>query len=85
MEKTYDINTKLCCKENKDLVYFISAKKHLNGILHYLLESDHGQIYLSEFAVKDRYLHIDVESKTNNIRPAISRLYSKITDTVSKA
>ena len=42
----YEINTKLCNKDNKDLIYSICGKKHLNGILHYLLESDTGKIYL---------------------------------------
>ena len=84
MERAYEINTKLCNKENNDLTYSISGKKHLNGILHYLLESDNGQFYLSEYAVKERYILIDTERMSENIKPAVSKLYSKITDTVSK-
>ena len=83
MEKTYEINTKLCSKENKDLIYSISGKKHLNGILHYLLESDSGKIYLSEFAIKDRYFIINNECDIE--KPVVSRLYTKIQNTVTKS
>ena len=75
----------ICNRENKDLVYKITGKKHLNGILHYQLLSDSGEIYLSEFAIKERFLFMsDKENNLKNEKPAISRLYSKITDTVSK-
>ena len=83
MNNDYEINSKLCNKENKDLIYSITGKKYLNGILHYQLESESGQIYLSEFALKERFLQIN--NNLNNIKkPPISTLYSKITDTVSK-
>ena len=83
MEKIYEINTRLCNKENKDLVYSICGKKHLNGILHYLLESDSGNIYLSEHAIKERYLIINKDCEID--KPVVSRLYTKITDTVTKS
>ncbi len=83
MNNDYEINSKLCNKENKDLIYSISGKKYLNGILHYQLESESGQIYLSEFALKERFLQID--NNINNLKkPLVSSLYSKITDTVSR-
>ncbi len=83
MDNDYEINSKLCNKENKDLIYSISGKKYLNGILHYQLESESGQIYLSEFALKERFLQID--NNINNLKkPLVSSLYSKITDTVSR-
>ena len=83
MDNDYEINSKLCNKENKDFIYSISGKKYLNGILHYQLESESGQIYLSEFALKERFLQID--NNINNLKkPLVSSLYSKITDTVSR-
>tara|TARA_B100000965_G_C19160801_1_gene570245 strand:- start:255 stop:509 length:255 start_codon:yes stop_codon:yes gene_type:complete len=83
LDNDYEINSKLCNKENKDLIYSISGKKYLNGILHYQLESESGQIYLSEFALKERFLQID--NNINNLKkPLVSSLYSKITDTVSR-
>tara|TARA_B100000579_G_C22559960_1_gene723887 strand:+ start:75 stop:329 length:255 start_codon:yes stop_codon:yes gene_type:complete len=83
LNNDYEINSKLCNKENKDLIYSISGKKYLNGILHYQLESESGQIYLSEFALKERFLQID--NNINNLKkPLVSSLYSKITDTVSR-
>ena len=83
MNNDYEINSKLCNKENKDLIYSITGKKYLNGILHYQLESESGQIYLSEFALKKRFLQIN--NNQNDIKkPTVSTLYSKITDTVSK-
>tara|TARA_B100001173_G_C15906303_1_gene512179 strand:- start:531 stop:779 length:249 start_codon:yes stop_codon:yes gene_type:complete len=82
MEKTYEINTKLCNKENRDLIYSISGKKHLNGILHYLLESGSGKIYLSEHAIKERYIVINKDCEIE--KPVVSRLYTKITNTVTK-
>ncbi len=85
MEEIYHINSKICNKENKDLIYKITGKKHLNGILHYTLVSDSGEIYLSEYALKERFIFIrENEQNCNNNKPAISRLYSKITNTVNK-
>ena len=84
MEKNnIDIDTIVCSKENRDLCYTIIGKKHLNGILHYHLQSDSGKIYLSEFAIKDRYIIITNECQIE--KPVVSRLYSKITDTVTKS
>ena len=63
--------------------YTIIGKKHLNSILHYHLESDSGKIYLSEFAIKDRFVKIDSSDQLK--KPVVSRLYTKITDTVHKS
>jgi len=83
MEKNYDVDSKVCSKENNDLSYTIIGKKHLNGILHYHLESDSGKIYLSEFAINDRFIQIDSNIQVK--KPVVSRLYTKITDTVQKS
>ena len=56
MEKDYELNSKICNKENTDLIYLIIGKKYLNGILHYHLESETGQIYLALGALtEERY------------------------------
>ena len=83
MEKDFDIDSMVCSKENTDLCYTIVGKKHLNGILHYHLESDSGKIYLSEFAIKDRFMKINSNDEFE--KPVVSRLYTKITDTVQKS
>ena len=83
MEKDYEISGMVCSKENTDLCYTIIGKKHLNGILHYHLESDSGKIYLSEFAVKDRFIKIDSDQQIK--KPVVSKLYTRITDTVQKS
>ncbi len=83
MDKNFEINSRICSKENSDLVYSITGKKHLNGILHYQLESESGKIYLSEFAVKDRFLRI--EKNEHPEKHAVSKLYTKITETVNKS
>ena len=55
-----DIGLSIYNKENKDLTYTIVDKKEMNGILHYLIESrsrtNTGSIYLSEFAIKERFI-----------------------------
>ena len=84
MDKDYQIDSILCNKENRDLIYSITGKKILNGILHYQLESGSGQIYLSEFALKERFLHIDQNNLNKIKKPPVSSLYTKITNTVSK-
>ena len=83
MEKNYDIDSMVCSKENTDLCYTIIGKKHLNGILHYHLESDSGKIFLSEFAIKDRFIKIDSQEQIK--KPIVSKLYTRITDTVQKS
>ena len=75
-------------RENKDLTYTIVDKKVMNGILHYLIESrakaSKGSIYLSEYAIKERF-NILKESDLNvETKPSVSNLYSKITDSVNK-
>ena len=39
-----ELNTKIFRKDNLDIVYSITGKKHLNGILHYKLKSDNSEI-----------------------------------------
>ena len=84
LDTDFEINSKLCNKENRDLIYSIIGKKVLNGILHYHLQSGSGQIYLSEFALKERFLLIDKNNLDKLKKPQVSSLYSKITDTLSK-
>ena len=54
-----DIGLSIYNKENNDLTYTIVDKKEMNGILHYLIESraraSTGSIYLSEYAIKERF------------------------------
>ena len=83
-----DIGLSIYNKENNDLTYTIVDKKEMNGILHYLIESraraSTGSIYLSEFAIKERF-NILKESDLNvQTKPSVSNLYSKITDSVNK-
>ena len=83
-----DIGLSIYNKDNKDLTYTIIDKKEMNGILHYLIESraraSTGSIYLSEFAIKERF-NILKESDLNvETKPSVSNLYSKITDSVNK-
>ena len=83
-----DIGLSIYNKENKDLTYIIVDKKEMNGILHYLIESraraSPGSIYLSEYAIKERF-NILKESDLNvETKPSVSNLYSKITDSVNK-
>ena len=83
MEKDIKIGSIVCSRENRDMSYTVTGKKHLNNILHYHLESESGKIYLSEFAVKDRFIKIDESEQLK--KPVVSRLYTKITDTVHKS
>ena len=83
-----DIGLSIYNKENKDLTYTIVDKKEMNGILHYLIESrartSTGSIYLSEYAIKERF-NVLKESDINvETKPSVSNLYSKITDSVNK-
>ena len=72
-----ELNTKIFRKDNLDIVYFITGKKHLNGILHYKLKSENSEeIFLSEFAVNDRFV---TESKhCEHPKNSVSRLFTKI-------
>ena len=83
-----DIGLTIYNKENNDLTYTIVDKKEMNVILHYIFVSraktSSGSIYLSEYAIKERF-NILKESDLNiETKPAVSNLYSKITDSVNK-
>ena len=72
-----ELNTKIFKKDNLDIVYSITGKKLLNGILHYKLKSENsGEIFLSEFAINDRFI---TEAKHFE-KPynSVSRLFTKI-------
>ena len=84
MEKDYQLNSQICNKENNDLKYLIIGKKHINGILHYHLESETGRIYLSEYALNDRYIRIEKIKNNDTKKPIVSKLYSKITKSLYK-
>ena len=83
-----DIGTTISNKENDDLTYTIVDKKEMNGILHYLIESrsrtNSGSIYLSEFAIKERFNILKESDLIVETKPSVSNLYSKITDSVNK-
>ena len=83
-----DIGTTISNKENNDLTYTIVDKKEMNGILHYLIESrsrvNSGSIYLSEYAVKERFNILKESDLIVEKKPSVSNLYSKITDSVNK-
>ena len=71
------LNIKIFRKDNLDIVYSITGKKHLNGILHYKLKSDNSEeIFLSEHAVNDRFVTEQKYcAKPNN---SVSRLFTKL-------
>ena len=72
-----EINTKIFKKDNLDIVYSITGKKLLNGILHYRLKSDSSEeIFLSEYAVKDRFVSESI--KCEGSKSSVSRLFSKL-------
>ena len=83
-----DIGLTIYNKENNDLTYTIVDKKEMNGILHYLIESraktSSGTIYLSEYAIKERFSILRDGDVSIVSKPAVSNLYSKITDSVNK-
>ena len=83
-----EIGVSISNKENDDLTYTIVDKKEMNGILHYLIESrsrtNTGSIYLSEFAIKERFNLLKESELTVETKPSVSNLYSKITDSVNK-
>ena len=83
-----DIGLSIYNKENKDLTYTIVDKKEMNGILHYLIESrartSTGSIYLSEYAIKERFNILKETDLNIETKPSVSNLYSKITDSVNK-
>ena len=83
-----DLGVTISNKENNDLTYTIVDKKEMNGILHYLIESrsktNSGSIYLSEFAIKERFNILKESDLVVETKPSVSNLYSKITDSVNK-
>ena len=83
-----DIGLIISNKENNDLTYTIVDKKEMNGILHYLIESrsrvNSGSIYLSEYAIKERFNILKESDLIVETKPSVSNLYSKITDSVNK-
>ena len=83
-----DIGVTISNKENNDLTYTIVDKKEMNGILHYLIESrsrvNSGSIYLSEYAIKERFNILKESDLIVETKPSVSNLYSKITDSVNK-
>ena len=83
-----DIGLSIYNKENNDLTYTIVDKKEMNGILHYLIESrsrtSSGSIYLSEYAIKERFAILKESDLIIDAKPSVSNLYSKITDSVNK-
>ena len=83
-----DIGLSIYNKENTDLTYTIVDKKEMNGILHYLIESrartSTGSIYLSEYAIKERFNILKDSDLNVDTKPSVSNLYSKITDSVNK-
>ena len=72
-----ELNTKIFRKDNLDIEYSITGKKHLNGILHYKLKSGNSEeIFLSEHAVNDRFV---TGSKYCELpKNSVSRLFTKI-------
>ncbi len=72
-----ELNTKIYKKDNLDIVYSITGKKHLNGILHYKLKSDNSEeIFLSEFAVNDRF--VTEQKYCAEPTNSVSRLFTKL-------
>tara|TARA_Y100001968_G_C19130252_1_gene606356 strand:+ start:107 stop:295 length:189 start_codon:yes stop_codon:yes gene_type:complete len=61
MEKNFDINSIVVSKDNNDIYYTIIGKKLLNGILHYLLQTDKEKIFLSKFALEDRFIKVNLD------------------------
>ena len=78
MDKTLEINSKIFRKDNLDLVYLITEKKILNGILHYKLKSSNlEETLLSEFAIKDRFVS-ELKETDNLSKKTVSRLFLKL-------
>ena len=72
-----ELNTKIFRKDNLDIVYSITGKKYLNGILHYKLKSESSEeIFLSEHAVNDRF--VTGSKYCEHPKNSVSRLFTKI-------
>ena len=78
MDKALELNSKIFRKDNLDLVYLITEKKILNGILHYKLKSSNSEeTILSEFAIKDRFVS-ELKETDNLSKKTVSRLFLKL-------
>ena len=78
MDKTLELNSKIFRKDNLDLVYLITEKKILNGILHYKLKSSNSEeTILSEFAIKDRFVS-ELKETDHLSKKTVSRLFLKL-------
>lgn len=84
MQLNYQINSKVRNKDNYDLIYSIIGKKNLNGIIHYQLQSTTSEIYLSEFALNERFIQVDPNDEYSKAKPVVSRIYSKIVRSLTK-
>tara|TARA_B110000459_G_scaffold40125_1_gene43400 strand:+ start:114 stop:389 length:276 start_codon:yes stop_codon:yes gene_type:complete len=78
MDKALELNSKIFRKDNLDLVYLITEKKILNGILHYKLKSSNSEeTILSEFAIKDRFVS-EIKETDKLSKKTVSRLFLKL-------
>lgn len=78
MDKALELNSKIFRKDNLDLVYLITEKKILNGILHYKLKSSNSEeTILSEFAIKDRFIS-EIKETDKLSKKYVSRLFLKL-------
>jgi hypothetical protein len=78
MNKALELNSKIFRKDNLDLVYLITEKKILNGILHYKLKSSNSEeTILSEFAIKDRFVS-EIKETDKLSKKYVSRLFLKL-------
>ena len=78
MDKALELNSKIFRKDNLDLVYLITEKKILNGILHYKLKSSNSEeTILSEFAIKDRFVS-EIKETDKLSKKSVSRLFLKL-------
>ena len=78
MDKALELNSKIFRKDNLDLVYLITEKKNLNGILHYKLKSSNSEeTILSEFAIKDRFVS-EIKETDKLSKKYVSRLFLKL-------
>ena len=78
MNKALELNSKIFRKDNLDLVYLITEKKILNGILHYKLKSSNSEeTILSEFAIKDRFVS-EIKETDKLSKKTVSRLFLKL-------
>ena len=78
MVEALELNSKIFRKDNLDLVYLITEKKILNGILHYKLKSSNSEeTILSEFAINDRFVS-EIKETDKLSKKTVSRLFLKL-------